>query len=412
MKALILAAGRGSDLNPLTQVKPKHLLPILNKPIIVRLIEEVAKIGIKEVGVVVHYKKDLITNTIGTGKELGVEITYIDQRNTNGTAIAVYEARDFIKESPVLVLHGDITVDAEKISRVIKEYEREQHPIVLGVEVPPSEADLQTQPQIIFDEDRVLRKSSRVPIYMSRFVVNTGVYVLTPEVLKYLPKTPPTVKGKRELIKTLELMSMDRPVKVIVVEGGWWYNLNYPWDLLDANKHFLRSIETYIVGSVEQGVLIEGKIVLMEDSVIESGATIIGPVYIGRNVVIGSNTVIGPYTVICDDVKIGPLTFISGSLLMSRCIVNSHCSIFDTILGEEVYLESGVMIPATSITGDTIKVVVNDRIVDSRREHLGAIIADGAKIGANSSVSPGAVIEPKAIVPMGSRVSGIFRLRS
>ncbi len=411
MKALILAAGRGSDLNPLTQVKPKHLLPVLNKPIIIRLVEEVAKIGIREVGIVVHYKKDLIESTVGTGANMGVEITYIDQKNTNGTAVAVYEARDFIEDSPVLVLHGDITADAERIHKVVKVFEEEQCPVVLGVEQSPNEADLQTQPQIVFDKDMRLRKSSRIPIYTRKFVVNSGIYILTPDVLKYLPKTRPTIRGKRELIKTLELVSLDNPVRVVTDSGEWWYNLNYPWDLLDANRYFLKYLKTCVKGRVERGVVMEGEVVIMENSVIESGTTVIGPVYIGRDVIIGANAVIGPYTVICDGVKIGPLSYVSGSLLMYKCTVNSHCSIFDTILGEEVYLESGVMIPATSITGDTIKVVVNDRIVDSRREHLGAIIADGVKIGANSSVSPGAVIEPKAIIPMCSRVSGIFRKR-
>ncbi|RLE87345.1 MAG: glucose-1-phosphate thymidylyltransferase, partial [Thermoprotei archaeon] len=128
------------------------------------------------------------------------------------------------------------------------------------------------------------------------------------------------------------------------------------------------------------------------------GTVIKGPVYIGSNVLIGRRCVIGPYTTICDGVTIGSMTYISRSIIMENTDISNHCSVFESILGSHCSLEPGVKLPAFNIYGGTIKVLIKDKMIDSGRMYLGAIVGDEVKVRANTVIPPGTIIQPCTIV--------------
>ena len=121
LKAIILSAGEGSRMRPLTLTKPKTMLPVAGKPIIQYNIESLRNSGIKDILLIVRYKEEIIRNYFGDGSKFGVNITYKTQKDFLGTANAISYAEDFVDDS-LIVLNGDIILDDEIIGEIIKKY--------------------------------------------------------------------------------------------------------------------------------------------------------------------------------------------------------------------------------------------------------------------------------------------------
>ncbi len=404
MKAVILAAGKGSRLNPLTVTRPKHMLPIAGKPVLEHIVQGLRDADVREIGLVVHHIKEKIIGYFGDGSKWGVEITYIEQPKPEGTAAAVEVAADYVGDEPFLLVHGDVTVTGPILRELINIFERNSaDAVVLGTEVP------NPQEYGVLDVDgnpigRLLGVIEKPRGRVRSRVINAGAFVFTPRIFEYVSRVGYSSRGERELTEALRMMASEREVLVYNAGSGWWFDVGRPWDLIDANKYFLSKIETKIKGEIHPGATILGPVVLEEGSVIMSGAVLVGPLYIGRGTRIEYNTVIGPYTSIGRDVVIGPLSYVVGSVILDNTRVSSHCSIFESIIGESVYLESGVKIPGYNIYGTTVKVLIKGRKIDSGREVLGAIIGDEVRIGANSSILPGITVMPRSIIDPGSAV--------
>ena len=121
MKAIILSAGEGSIMRPLTLTKPKTMLPVAGKPIMQYNIESLRENGIKDILLIVRYKEEMVRDYFGDGSDFGVNISYETQKDFLGTANAISYGRDFIEDS-LIVLNGDIILDEEIISEIIKKY--------------------------------------------------------------------------------------------------------------------------------------------------------------------------------------------------------------------------------------------------------------------------------------------------
>ena len=125
MKAIILSAGEGSRMRPLTLTKPKTMLPVAGKPIIQYNIESLRNNGITDILLIVRYKEEMVRNYFGDGRDFGVNITYKTQKDFLGTANAISYGEDFIDES-IIVLNGDIILDDEIIGEIIEKYNEEK----------------------------------------------------------------------------------------------------------------------------------------------------------------------------------------------------------------------------------------------------------------------------------------------
>jgi len=402
MRALILAAGKGTRLNPLTVTRPKHLLPIAGKPLLARTLKVLSDVGLRDIGIVVHYYADKIKEIFKNGDEYGVNIEYIYQELLNGTGGAVEVAKDFLREDTCLIVYGDVTLDKTILEKFIEFFENEQpDALILGVRVsnPEEFGVLITKGNMLVN---ILEKPKGIEVKSN--LINAGVYLFKPKILEALKRIGYSSRGEKELTDALKILS--REGKVLVFDGGsdWWYDIGRPWDLIDANKKFLNVLRTDIRSKSLSDVRIIGDVIIKENTKILPGSVIIGPTYIGSKVTIGYNSVIGPYTSIGDNVEIGPLCYIAGSIIMDNVNINSHCSVFESIIGEGVYLECGVKIPSVNIYGGEIKVWVKGKKVNCGRSRLGAIIGDKVKVGANASFAPGVVIAPNNTIPPNSHV--------
>lgn len=396
MKAIVLAAGLGSRLNPLTTIRPKHLLPIAGRPILEYVVTSLRDAGVSHIGVIVHYLKDKIFSLLGHGEKYGVTIEYIEQGKPRGTAHAVMAAEKFVGEEACVVVYGDITVKDEVVREALRLHREKRVAITMvGVEVD----DPWNYGVLSIDEDgfltRVVEKPKRGEEPSK--LINGGVYIMEgSKVFPEIRKTPISPRGELEFTDTIQrLVELNERVAVLKTSRDWWFDIGRPWDLLDANAKLLKER----VEEVETG----GGVRIGRD------VRIIPPVTIGDNCVVKDGCILGPNTSLGSGVEIGAHSLIENSIILSDTVIGGGCKILDSIIGEECVIESGVEFRNRNPDGSTINMTIKDVRVDSGRRRLGSIVGDYSFIGCESIILPGVSIYPRSIVPRNSLVVGDVR---
>ncbi|MEM2925135.1 MAG: sugar phosphate nucleotidyltransferase [Methanocellales archaeon] len=397
MKALILAAGEGKRMRPLTLSRPKAMLPVMGKPVLELVLKNAVKAGVKDFIIVVGYRGDSIKRYFKAGEELGVNIEYVDQIKQLGTAHAIAAAEDVIaSEERFLVLNSDGIFSSRDIKKLMKSKK-----IVLlasEVENPGGFGVIEAS------NGRVRRIVEKSP-HLSSKLVNAGVYIFTSEIFKAINKTPLSQRGEYEITDSIQyLIDSGREVKLLKTNS--WIDLTYPWDLLRANELLMPEIKRKIEGEVEPRATIKGNILLGRDSILRDGAYIIGPAIIGEKSEIGPNCYIRPNTVIGNKVKIGHAVEVKNSIVMNGTHIGHLSYVGDSIIGENVNLGAGTIIANLRFDERNIKVSIEGRVIDSKRRKLGGIIGDKVHTGINSMINAGAVIGERVIIGPGVFVKG------
>ena len=348
MQAVILAAGEGSRLRPLTRSKPKAMLPVANRPIIDYVIDALLENGIRDIVVVVGYRKEDVIRHLN---KLNAPIQVVVQERQLGTADALRAARTEITDD-FLVLPGDNYINAESIARI-----KEERNAVLVAEHPnPSNFG------VVVIRNGIVREIIEKPEDAPTFTVSTGIYSFTPDVFSYLQTN--------EIPDALSAMiASGRRIRAIPADD--WQDAVYPWDLLKLNSRMLRGIKPEIAGTVDASVIRRGAVRIGAGTTIGPNTVIYGPVTIGSNCNIGPNTVIMPDTSIGDRVVLEPFTYIADSLIMNDVTVGSHSRIVSAIFGQGCILaDHTTTYPSASF------IEVGDRV---QKEEFGAVLGEGVR---------------------------------
>ena len=392
MKAVILAAGEGSRMRPLTYTRPKVMLPVANKPILEHLLVEAREAGIKEFILVVGYHDEQVRSYFGDGSKWGVAVNYSSQRKQLGTADAVRMIEGMV-DGNFLLMNGDIVVSRKDIEALI----RKNSDAVSVIEVKNT-AGLGT---IETMEGRVVRiheKLERPPTNLA----NTGLYFFTPDIFAAISETPKSPRGEYEITASLQMM-IDRGKTVSCHQIGYWLDLSYPWHLLTANESLLATIEPVNLGNVERNVMIDGRVSVGAHTRIRSGAYIVGPVVIGEDCDIGPNCFIRPHTAIGNRCHIGAAVEVKNSIIMNGSKVPHLNYVGDSVIGEGCNLGAGTKI--ANLRLDEKEISVSG--VSTGRRKFGAVLGDGVKTGINVSINVGAMIGNGAFLGPGAVVNGI-----
>ncbi len=390
--AVILAAGEGSRMRPLTYTRPKVMLPIANRPILEHLLIEARAAGIGEFILVVGYHDEQLRGYFGDGQRWDVSIRYSSQRRQAGTADAVRTVEGMVGDR-FLLLNGDMVVNRKDIARVLK-----KETTTIGViEV----SDTRELGLLEVTGTRVVRIHEKVQEAPSN-LANAGLYLLTAEVFAAIARTPKSPRGEYELPAALQLM-IDRGTRVGVQKIGYWLDLSYPWQLLGANEALLAGLEPAIEGEVEANAVIKPPVAIGAGTVVRSGSYVVGPVIIGRDCGIGPNCYIRPSTSIGDGCHIGASVEIKNTIVMSNSAVPHLSYVGDSIIGEGCNLGAGTKIANLRLDEKDISVAG----VNTRRRKFGAVLGDGVKTGINASINLGTMIGNGAFVGPGAVVSGV-----
>ncbi len=396
MKAVVLAAGEGTRIRPLTYTKPKVMLPIANKPILEHLILELKKAGITDIVFVVGYRSEGVRGYFGDGSNFGVRIEYVLQRKQLGTADALKSAVHLLSDD-FIMLNGDNLVGSEDIKRLI-----DIEGMAIGVVRVENPQDF----GVVEVENGRIKKIVEKPEKPPSNLINAGIYKFNSDIIDFLEKTPLSKRGEYEITDTIQL-AIDSGIEFKALELETWIDIGYPWDLLKANEFMLKNIEESIIeGEIEEGAYIKGNVIVGEGTVIRSGSYIIGPVVIGKNCVIGPNCFIRPYTSIGDNCHIGACVEIKNSIIMSNTNVPHLNYVGDSVIGENCNFGAGTKIANLRLDGKEIYAVVKGKKVPTKRRKFGAIIGDNVKTGINVSINVGTMIGNDVFIAPSAKVEG------
>lgn len=388
MKAVLLAAGEGVRLLPITATRPKHLIKVGGKPILQFCLEAVKKAGITEAIIVTHYMGDAIRSYFGDGEKLGLHLSYVEQKAVLGTGNAASVAEPYVDGDFVLV-YGDLLFGQGAVKDVLAQFKKGKTAVVMGV-VPVDKPE--SYGIIELDEEKKVNRIVEKPPAgkaPSNFA-NAGIYVFSSEVFDKIKQTKASIRGEWELTDAITMLASEgKTVLAVELSKDDWFDVGRPWDLLDANNWALKRMEHKVLGTVEQGAHLIGPVSVAETARIRSGAYIEGPVFIGEECDIGPNCYIRSGTSLGKKVRVGNACEIKNSVIMDNTHVGHLSYVGDSILGEKCNLGAGTITANYRLDGGSIKMMVKGQVVNTGRRKLGAVLGDNVKTGIKSLFMPG-----------------------
>ncbi len=399
MKAVIIAAGKGKRLSPITSTTPKPMIPIGGKPLLEHSILSLREVGITEILIIVGYREDIIKDYFGDGfNKFNVKIDYVSQTEHLGTAHAVGFAKDFVGEDNFLLMYGDLLTDPKVFEEIINSYKKDQTEGLISLfEVShPQEFGIISLDSAGYVESITEKPSLDLELGN---LANAGIFIFNPLIFKAVEKTEPSIRKELEFTDSMRILinDLNGKIKGYVIKDLFWSDIGLPWHLLDANKFLLNNIKKDIKGKVEENVQIIGDVRIGKNTLIRSGSYIIGPCHIGENSLIGPNAFIRPFTSIGDDCHIG-MSEIKNSLIFSNTSIPHFNYIGDSIICENVNLGAGTKISNLRFDNNSIKMKINEKLIDSGRRKLGAIIGPNSQTGINSSIMCGMKIGEGSVI--------------
>lgn len=368
MKAVILAAGKGERLRPLTENIPKVMLKVANKPLLEHNLEQLVGL-VDEVVLVVGYHAEVIKSYFGSLFSK-IKITYVTQEKQLGTGHAVKQAEKHLT-SKFLLMMGDNLYNAEDIKKCLS----------YDFSILVKEADNPSIFGVCKVKNGLLTSITEKPKVPLSNLVNTGLYVLDKSVFK--TEISLSKRKEFEIVDSLNLLAKDKDIHT--VRAKEFDHITYPWDLLRINESILKKTGPVIDKSAKiskeariEGPVVIGKYAEIKDCVIRAYSSI------GEGCVIGNNVEV-KNSIISDNTKVPHLSYIGDSVLGSNC-----------------NLGAGTNIANLRFDDKSVKVKVKGEIVDTGRRKLGCIMGDMVKTGVNASIMPGTLIKSKTMINPGT----------
>ena len=397
MRAVILAAGEGTRMRPLTENRPKVMLPIANKPMLERVIDEVKQAGIRDITLIVGYKKESVKDYFGDGSKFGVNIDYITQEKQMGTGHAFGMASK-VCEDRFIALNGDILVSSGHLKKLMKRTDD-------AVITVKSVADARPYGVIETSGEKVTRiveKSPQPPTDLA----NAGIYLFNPVIFEAIRETKLSPREEIEITDSIQLLiDSGNSVGYEPLEEEW-LDIGKPWELLTANELALKNLKGNIEGEVEPNATLKGEVSVGKGTIVRNGAYIVGPVIIGENCDIGPNCFIRPSTSIGNKAHIGNAVEVKNSIIMDDTKIGHLSYVGDSVIGSKCNFGAGTKIANLRLDEKTISVIVKGLKTDSGRRKLGCIMGDGVHTGIGSLINVGTVIEAGAAIWPGELVKG------
>ena len=380
---VVLAAGEGTRLRPLTRNRPKPMLPAANRPILEHVLDALVDAGIERIVLIVGHRRERVQEHFGPSYR-DVPLTYVVQSKQLGSGHALLQARDAV-EGPVLAVNGDRVIDAGMV-RDVCEGLSDELAATLGVIQRPDAS----QYGAVVVQDGDLSAIIEKPDSDEYRLINAGIYAFGSDVFDALADTP-RQDGELKLPDTIaELVERGR-VAAIRTEG-LWVDATFPWDLLTVAREVLAR------GRVAEPER-EPQVWVSEDARVHESAVLRGPVVVGDDCEIGPGAVVGPDVGLGRNVTVGANATVERSVLDSDTRVQAGSTLVETVTGQDVHLGAGTVVP-----GGPADVRVDTRIYEE--QHLGAVFADRVRAEGDVSAVPGTLVGPGAYIHTGARISG------
>jgi len=404
LKAVILAAGKGIRLWPLTATRSKHMIPVAGRPVIEHVVSAVKSSGIRKLVLVTGHREELIRNHMGDGEKWGIKIQYVHQSDISGTGSAVSLTREHVGNDDFLTVYGDVAVSPAAIRRVLSTYRKMNHKPTVGlvpVSRPESYGMARTSGKLLTE---IVEKPQ--PSASPSDLANTGIYVLKPSIFDYLEATARSERGELELTDAVSALARaGKDVAWARIRASEWQDIGRPWDVLSANANMLACTKRFVRGKIEKGVTMTGPVTIGKGATVRTGTVIEGPAWIGEHSILGPLAHIRPATSIGKEAVIGNFCEIKNSIIMDRTHIHHLSYVGDSIIGEGCNLGAGTIVANVKLSDRTVRMKIRGNLEDTGLRKLGVFLGDNVKTGINSAIMPGVRIASGATVPAGSVVS-------
>ena len=370
MKAVIMAGGFGTRIQPLTTSTPKPMLDVVNVPMMEHILNKVKKAGIKDIVILLYFKPEVIKNYFGNGEKWGVNIEYVLPDDDYGTAGAVGCARELLDED-FIIISGDLVTDFD-LNEILEFHKTKKS--LLTITLTPVENPLQFGVVITDKNDKIIKfleKPSWGEVFSD--TINTGIYVLDKSILEYIPKNA-NFDFSKDLFPKLMAENIDLwgcNVK------GYWRDVGNPDSYLEVHKDILKDKMNLDIDYKQKKF--ENGILLYKNEIPEV-INVIGKVVLDENVNIKQN-------VILKNCAIG-----------KNCIIENDSVIEDSVIWQNVIIDKNAQIRNSVICNDT-KIGRNFKITK------GAIIAENCKIEDNVEIIKNVTIWADKVIEKGAIVS-------
>lgn len=376
MRAFVLAGGFGTRLRPLTINLPKPMVPMGNVPMIQHVVHRLIKDGFTEVTFMLHYQPESITSHFGDGQAFKGRFTYVKPEVDLGTAGCLKPGFKNLPKGepaePLLIISGDVLTDIdlksawefhkkkEALATIV--LTRSHNPLHYGVVITDNEGRIQ----------RFLEKPSWGEVFSD--TINTGIYILDPEVTNRIPDNEPFDFSKDLFPK---LLTAKEPLYGYTAKGYWK-------DVGDLTEYRTAHLDI-LSGKIDLDI--PGKPLKNHPSVragagtaIEEGAQFQGAVFLGANCYIGKGADIRR-SVLGNNVRVGSGASIRNSVVWDHATLDSEVALREAIIGRGV--------------------IIGKRA----RIEVGCVIADGCMIGADAKLKPWVKMWPQKALEEGATLS-------
>ena len=369
MRAVVMAGGEGTRLRPLTSNQPKPMVPIVGKPCMEHILELLREHGFNDIVITVAFLPQAIRTYFGDGGNLGLNIEYSVEESPLGTAGSVRLASDRLDET-FLVISGDALCDID-LNKIVDFHKEKGAAVTIGLKSVENPLEFGI---VVTDDDGKVERFLEKPSWGQVFsdTINTGIYVLEPEVLRHIPTDRPFDFSK-ELFPLL--LEMGRPIYGYVCDG-YWQDIGNLDQYRQANAD---ALDEKVRLNID-GLKIRGDVWIGEGVEIDDVEGVEGPAFIGNYCTISPESSIGPYTVL------GPGTTLRERARISRSVVDASCYI-----GRSVTIEGAIL-------GRNCDVRPHARV------HEGVAVGDQVTLGDQSVIFPGVRIYPYKEVEYGAQI--------
>lgn len=375
MKAVVMAGGEGTRLRPMTANQPKPLLPLVNRPIMEHVLRLLKKHGFSETVVTVQFLAALIRNYFGDGEELGMSLSYATEEIPLGTAGSVKNAEEALRDGRFLVISGDALTDID-LTDMVRFHERNGALVTIGLKRVPN--PLEFGIIIVDDEGRVQRFLEK-PTWGQVFsdTVNTGIYVMEPEVLDHVAAGEP-VDWSGDVFPKL------------LAEGAplFGYVADCYWEDVGTHENYLKAQADMLSGQV--GIDIEGfemspGVWVAEGAEVDSEAVLKGPLYIGDYAKVEAGVELREFTVLGSNVVVKEGAFLHRAIVHDNVFVAPSTNLRGCVIGKNTDIMAGARVEEGAIVGD-------ECVIEAE-----AYVSSGVKVYPFKTIEAGAVVNTSVI---------------
>ncbi|HEX8004844.1 MAG TPA: mannose-1-phosphate guanyltransferase [Trebonia sp.] len=375
MKAVVMAGGEGTRLRPMTANQPKPLLPVANRPIMEHVLRLLKKHGFEETVVTVQFLAALVRNYFGDGEDVGMSLQYATEEMPLGTAGSVKNAGDALKDDAFLVISGDALTDMD-LSEMVRFHKENGALVTVGLTRVPDPLEFGI---VIADEDGRIQRFLEKPTWGQVFsdTVNTGVYVMEPEVLAEVTAKE-SVDWSHDIFP--KLLQRGAPI--------YGYVSNKYWEDVGNLESYLKAQADVLAGRVDTdiaGFEVSPGVWVAEGADVDPDAVLTGPLCIGDYAKIEAGAHLREYSVIGSNVVVKEGAFIHRAVVHNNVFIGQGTTLRGCVVGKNTDVMRLARIEESAVVGD-------ECVIEPE-----AYISAGVKVYPFKTIEAGAVVNTSVI---------------